>query len=108
MKFGATYNKLNLAQNSYEKSFWNSNKSGKIRVQPAAVSRRVKKDGSGQKQDNSHRKKLKLPKRRIKTIRQHNISKFINTNKPAAKKSQDNLSQEKKQPLIVDCKKNDK
>ena len=54
-------------------------------MQPAAVSRRVKKDRSRQKQDNSHRKKLKLPKRRITTKRQHNISKFIDTNEPAAK-----------------------
>ena len=47
------------------------------------VARRVKKNGSRQKQGNSHRKKLEL---RITTKRKHNISKIIDTNEPAAKK----------------------
>ena len=46
-----------------------------------------KKNGSRLKQDDSHRKKLDLPKRKITTKRHHNISKIIDTNKPAAKKS---------------------
>ena len=88
MKFEAAYNKLYVARISsalscYGKSFLNSNKRGKIKVQATAVAR--KKNGSRQKQDYGHRKNLELPKRRIK--RQHNISKIIDSNEPAEKKS---------------------
>ena len=60
LKFEAIYSKLNVAQNSSTlsccgKSFLNRNKRGKIKLQLAAVARRVKKDGSRQKQDNNHR-----------------------------------------------------
>ena len=48
LKIDAAYSKLHVAQNSYavscyERSFLNSNKGGKITVQPAPVPRRVKK-----------------------------------------------------------------
>ena len=61
LKFEAAYNKLYVARISsalscYGKSFLNSNKRGKIKVQATAVAR--KKNGSRQKQDYGHIKNL--------------------------------------------------
>ena len=113
MKFEATYYKVNVVQNSSALSFLNSNKRGKIKVQRAAVAKRVNKKGRFQKQDNSHRNKLELPKRRIIIKRQHNISKIVGTNEPAAKKSGRTVVSvttypKEKNPLTVDYEKNEK
>ena len=66
--------KNSSALSCYGKNFLNSNKRGKIKVQPTAVARKVKK-------------KMVTKKRRITKKSQHNISKIIDTNEPAAKKS---------------------
>ena len=92
IKFERKYSNLNIGQNAtalscYGKTFCNPTKRGKIKVQPAAVSRRLKKNGSRQKQDSSRCKKMELPERRITKKREHSISKVIEANQPAAKKA---------------------
>ena len=58
---------------------------GKIKVQPAAVSRRKSKIGSRQKQDT--RKTYDLATRPVKVKRFHSISQAIRTNQQSAKKA---------------------
>ena len=83
---------MSMNQNSsllscYGKTYLDARKRGKIKVQPAAVSRRISKNGSRQKQDTNRKRKLELPNRRISTKRDHNLGKLIKLNVPPAKKS---------------------
>ena len=92
IKFKDRYTKMNRNQNSsllscYGKTFLDARKRGKIKVQPAAVSRRISKNGSRQKQDTNRKRKLEFPNRKISTKRDHNIGKIIKLNVPPAKKS---------------------
>ena len=82
---------MNMSQNSsslscYGKTYLDSLR-GKIKVQPTAVSRRMFKNGSRQKQDTSQKRKLELPNRKVTLKREHNFAKVVKFNKPSAKKS---------------------
>ena len=89
LKFTKRCGKFNESQqisafNSFGSIFFGIAK-GKIKVQPAAVSRRKSKVGSRQKQDT--RKIHGLATRPVKTKRLHNISKAIISNQQSAKKA---------------------
>ena len=88
-KFLTRYNKFSSNQrNSALQSFGTvfvSKRKGKIKVQPTAVSRRVSKVGSHQRQSNNKTKPL--PNRKITLKRKHNLSEAVNANVASAKKA---------------------
>ena len=83
---------MNVSENtsclsSYGKMFLNPSARGKIKVQPTAVARKKKRNGSRQKQDSSRKRKLELPNRKIDVKRTHCLSKIIDMNQAPAKKA---------------------
>ena len=92
IKFVHSYKKMNVSQNSsclssYGKMFSKSLARGRIKVQPAAVSRRRVFNGSRQKQDSSRKRKLDLPHRKQNKKRPHKLSENIANNELPAKKA---------------------
>ena len=92
IKLIRSYKKMNTAQNSsclssYGKMFLKASTKGRIKVQPAAVSRRKVFNGSRQKQDCTRKRKLDLPYRKQNKKRNHNLSENIANNQLPAKKA---------------------
>ena len=92
IKFASSYTKMGLSQAvsslcCFGKNFLDVRFKGKIKVQPAAVSRRRHKNGSRQKVDKSRKRKLELPNRKLTVKREHKLSKLIESDKPPAKKA---------------------
>ena len=88
-KFLTRYDKFSLNQKksalqSFGTTFIGKSR-GKIKVQPTAVSRRVSKIGSRQRQSNNKTKVL--PNRRITLKRKHKLSEVVDLNVPSAKKA---------------------
>ena len=82
---------MNLSQNNsslscYGKTYLDSRR-GRIKAQPAAVSRSKLKNSNRQKQDTSRKRKLELPNRRVSLKREHNFSKIVTFIKASEKKS---------------------
>ena len=104
VKMVDSYLKNNIYMNAsalhlYSKLFRRSVARGRKKVQPGAVSRRVHKNGSRQKQDTS-KKNITLPHRLITRKRKHNFSLNISKSEQCPKKSGRTMLTSTAYPLI--------